>query len=76
MINATKKGIQEARKTEKIYLKVANLTDDNQVEDVELYLESLREDLKVTLDVPLDQWIKAIAKELHNLEHNTGAWRG
>ncbi|CAE7300896.1 RE1, partial [Symbiodinium natans] len=44
------------------------------------YLQNLQEDLKVTLDVPLDQvklclekWVEAIQKELTNLEVNTGA---
>ncbi|CAE7392349.1 RE1 [Symbiodinium natans] len=66
--------------TESFFLKVANLNENDEIANVEEYLQNLQEDLKVTLDVPLDQvklclekWVEAIQKELTNLEVNTGA---
>ncbi|CAE7737410.1 GIP [Symbiodinium sp. CCMP2592] len=63
-----------------LYLKVANVTDDQKIGDVEDYLINLKRDLDVTLDVPLDQvkanledWIEPMSKELSNLEAKTNA---
>ncbi|CAE7395925.1 GIP [Symbiodinium natans] len=81
MLEDSNSRINVARdNVQKVFLKVANLTAENKVADVEEHLNNLKEDLKVTLDVPLEQvkqnlekWMEAIGKELQNLEKNTGA---
>ncbi|CAE7913867.1 GIP, partial [Symbiodinium necroappetens] len=42
-------------KCHSLYLKVANVTDETNIGDIEEHLANLKKDLDVTLDVPLDQ---------------------
>ena len=63
-----------------MFLKVANVSDDKEIGDIEEYLANLKKDLDVTFDVPLDQvkahlgeWIEPMGKELSNLEAKTNA---
>ncbi|CAE7224887.1 GIP, partial [Symbiodinium sp. CCMP2456] len=62
-------------KCRSLYLKVANVTDETNIDDIEE-----KKDLDVTLDVPLDQvkanldkWVEPMSKELSNLEEKTNA---
>ena len=63
-----------------IFLKVANVSDDKEIGDIEECLVNLKKDLDVTLDVPLDQvkanlakWVDPMASELANLETKTNS---
>ncbi|CAE7520995.1 RE1 [Symbiodinium sp. CCMP2456] len=67
-------------KCHSLYLKVANVTDETNIGDIEEHLANLKKDLDVTLDVPLDQvkanmdkWVEPMSKELSNLEEKTNA---
>ncbi|CAE7452429.1 GIP, partial [Symbiodinium necroappetens] len=81
LIQDVEKQVTEVeKKCESLYLRVANVDDDKEIGDIEEYLANLKEDLEVTLDVPLDQvkhnldrWVEPMAKELANLEEKTGA---